>query len=356
MYTIRQVIQAIKRHVVQVSWPALIAMLLLHAVSTAVLLTLAGESALTERETFFYYYVVTTSTVGYGDFSPASEAGKLIVATFQIPFGLALFGAFLGKTGQTITQLLRRNMTGANNFKRLQNHIIIFGWHEQRTGKIIDHILGDVKRQKRTILLCVKDDIEHPFPDNPDVKFVRVTSFTDVNELTRASIASADKVIIDGSNDDQTFATTLRVSKLVKPDCYISCYFSDENKVDMVKEHCPNVECSVAWTAQMLVRSIQDPGASRIQEEMLSTLSGDTQFSMAVPKDLANPVSFLALFMSFKQKYNATILGIAKDRAGLAMDLNPDNNALIHAGDFIHYIARQRLLCEDINWQELTGK
>lgn len=355
MFNLKQLLLALRRHITQVSWPALIALLVLHSVCTSILLSLAGETALTANDNFFYYYVVTTSTVGFGDFSPSTEAGKLIVSSFQIPFGLALFGAFLGKIGQTITLLLRRHMTGDNDFQKLQEHIIIFGWHAHRTGKIIDHILGDVNRKQRTILLCVQQEIEHPFADNPSVLFLRINSFTDVKDLNRAGIATADRVIIDGRDDNQTFTTALRISKLVKGNCHISCYFDDENKVQMIHEHCSNVECSVAWTAEMLVRSIQDPGAARIQEEMLSTLRGDTQFSIEVPDDFdAQGVPFLTLFTAFKKSYNATILGIANDRAGNGMDLNPDNDYRIKKGQFIHYIAQQRLLSQDISWNSLT--
>lgn len=357
MFGFKQLINALRRHITHVSWPALIVLLILHGVCTSLLLTLAGETELTGNANFFYYYVVTTSTVGYGDFSPGSETGKLIVSTFQIPFGLALFGAFLGKIGQTITQLLRRHMTGENDFHKLHDHIIIFGWNEQRTTKIVDHILGDVNRQNRPILLCVQQQLEHPFANNANVSFLRINSFTDTNELSRAGIYQADRIIVDGRDDNQTFTTALKVSKLVKEGCHISCYFDDENKVEMIHEHCPNVECSVPWTAEMLVRSIQDPGAARIQEEMLSTLRGDTQFSMTVPDTAGQSgIEFLNLFTAFKKTYNATILGIADDRAGNGMDLNPDCDFKVTPGQFIHYIAQQRLLSQDINWQSLKNQ
>ncbi|MFT5162492.1 MAG: voltage-gated potassium channel [Alteromonadaceae bacterium] len=353
MFSIKQLILLIRRHITQVSWAALIALLLTHAILTAILLTFAAEEALVSNSNFIYYYIVTTSTVGFGDFSPATIAGKIIVATFQIPLGLALFAAFLGKIGQTITFLLRRHMTGEKNFKHLQDHIIIFGWHPHRTPKIIDHILGDKKRQKRVILLCVKNDITHPFADNEDVEFAKLHSFTDMDELSRTAINHADRVIIDGGNDHETFTTSLRISKLVKADCHISTYFEDEIKVEMLREHCKNIECSVSRSAQMLVRSIQDPGSSRIQEELLSTLQGDTQFSVEVPAGLpSNGVNFIALFEGFKRNYNATVLGIADNSFGDGMQLNPNQDYLVRSGQTIHYIAKTRLLSHDINWNQ----
>lgn len=355
MFSFKHILLLIRRHVTQVSWPALIALLAIHAFSTSLLLLLAGEQALVTHENFFYYYIVTTSTVGYGDLSPATIAGKAIVAIFQIPLGLALFAAFLGKVGQTITFILRRHMTGEKHFNHLQDHIIIFGWHPSRTQKIVSHILGDVNRQKRTILLCAKDEIQHPFADNEIVEFARLHSFTDMEQLSRAAIGAADKVIVDGSNDNETFATALRISKLVKKSCHISTYFDDETKVEMLREYCDNIECNISRTAQLLVRSMQDPGSSQVQEHLLSTNMGDTQFSIQVPEALpAAGVDFIAVFEAFKRSYNATVLGIADNRFGDGMQLNPAHDYQVKNGQIIHYIAAQRLLDQDISWHDFA--
>ncbi|MFT4924360.1 MAG: voltage-gated potassium channel [Phenylobacterium sp.] len=356
MFNLKHVYLAIRRHVTQVTWPALICLLLVHALTTAVLLQLANEDTLVQLDNFLYYYIVTTSTVGFGDLSPGSVAGKVIVSTFQIPLGLAIFATFLGKIGQTITYLLRRHMTGDKNFAHLHDHIIIFGWHPQRTPKIIDHILGDINREDRTILLCVKDDISHPFPDNDHVEFAKLQSFTDSAQLARAAIGDANRVIVDGQDDNETFTTALRISKLVNANSHISTYFDDETKVDMLKEHTNNIECSVSRTAQMLVRSIQDPGSSRIQEELLSTLQGDTQFSIEAPSSLpAGGIDFMAVFDAFKRNYNATVLGVADNRLGDGMALNPSQSYRIKPGQTIHYIAAQRLLSNDIDWTKLSS-
>ena len=242
-------------------------------------------------------------------------------------------------------------MTSEKDFKHLRDHIIIFGWHPHRTPKIVDHILGDQRRQNRLILLCVKQDISHPFADNEHIAFARLHSFTDIDELNRAAIGFADRIIIDGDSDNETFTTALRISKLVDDQCHISAHFYDETKVDMLREHADNIECSLSGIAQMLVRSIQDPGSSRIQQELLSTLHGDTQFSVEVPKHLpVDGLDFMAVFAAFKQQHNATILGVADNRFGDGMELNPKQGYYIKPGQIIHYIAEQRLLSDEIPW------
>jgi voltage-gated potassium channel len=343
----------LRAHVDQLSWQAVALAILTHMLLTWILLYIANEQALTSLTTFFYYYTVTTSTVGYGDFSPTTDLGRWVVALVQIPFGLALFGVLLGKAGQTVTYLIRRVMTGDKNFAHSNNHIIIFGWHDTRTKKMIDYILADTKRTDRRILLAVTEQMEHPFLTNENVDFARLNSFTCLAELERVAIKRADKIIIDGQDDDQTFTTALRISRLVKDDCHISAHFLDETKVDMLLEHCQNVECSSAKSAEILVRSMQDPGSSRVQEELLSTLHGDTQFSLEIPKD-TKEMNFGTLFHHFKQHHDAILLGVAHDLSAQNMDLNPVLDYKINAGDILHYISVERVLKNEVDWESLA--
>ncbi len=347
-----KLIRAIRKHLTEVSWLSIIALVVLHAGLSWLLLTLVGESKLTNPESFIYYYVVTTSTVGFGDLSPDSYYGKLVVALVQIPLGLALFGALLGKLGQSVSKVMRQVMTGEKDFSDYDDHIIIFGWHPKRTGKMINHILGDSKRQNRKILLCVVEEMEHPFADNPMVEFAKLKSFTDDAELVRIAVKEADKIIVDGDNDDQTFTCALKLSNLIADDCHISVYFNDETKVEMLNQYTDNVECNSSITAEILVRAMQDPGSSRLHQEMMSTLHGDTQFSTQVPKDI-KALNFGELFVYFKTKHNATILAVAEDRIGQKMHLNPVSDFVVQSNYVLHYVAKERLTAAEVNWSEI---
>ena len=347
-----KLVRAIRKHLTEVSWLSIIGLVLLHAMLSWLLLALAGEQDLINIESFLYYYVVTTSTVGFGDLSPSSYHGKLVVALVQIPLGLALFGALLGKLGQSVSKVMRRVMTGDKDFSDYDDHIIIFGWHPARTPKIVSHILGDSKRESRKILLCVVEEMEHPFLTNPMVEFARLKSFTDDAELKRIAVKEADKIIVDGDNDDQTFTCALKLSGMIADDCHISVFFSDETKVEMMNKYTNNVECNSSTTAETLVRSMQDPGASRLHQEMMSTLHGDTQFSTQLPAEVAT-MNYASVFVYFKQVHNATVLAVAEDRIGQAMHVNPSNDFVVQGGHVLHYVAKERLTASEINWAEI---
>ena len=346
---LKRLLLTIRNHIDQLSWQAVVIAIAAHMLITWLLLAIAGEQNLLDFGTFFYYYVVTTSTVGYGDLSPSTELGRLLVALVQIPFGLALFGMLLGKAGQTITHIIRRAMTGEKDVTHFANHIIIFGWHPVRTRKMVRYILADEKRVRRDIVLAVIEDIEHPFFSEPNVSFVKLSSYTDEEQLNRVGITTADRIIVEGADDNQSFTTALKISKLVKESAHICAYFDDESKAQMLSEHCANVECSSNRTAEVLVRSMEDPGASRVQQEIMSSLHGDTHFSMTIPKEVAQ-FTFADIFEVFKRQHDATILGIAHNRSALDMDLNPPLDYTIQGGDIIHYIAPERVLASEVKW------
>ncbi|WP_339141261.1 potassium channel family protein [Pseudoalteromonas galatheae] len=351
----KRLVVLMRAHVDKASWQLLFMATLIHMLVTWGLLWLSNESALLPLSTFFYYYVVTTSTVGYGDFSATTDFGRLVVAIIQIPFGLALFGVLLGKAGQFVTYWVRRGMTGEKDFAHLQNHIVIFGWHDVRTKKMVDYILGDNKREDRKIVLAVTEAMEHPLLSYPEVAFARLTSFTDDEQLSRINIERADKIIIDGDDDNQTFTTALKLSRVVKPEAHISAHFLDDSKALLLREHCKNVECSASMSAEILVRAMQDPGSSRVQEELLSTLHGDTQFSLALPAEVSC-LTFGDIFGYFKLHHDATLLGVAHDINALNMDLNPPLDYNITGGDILHYIAPQRVLASEVDWSSLCSK
>jgi voltage-gated potassium channel len=343
----------LRKHFIHVSWFSILMLLGFHAILSWVLLYLVGEYELTNFSSYLYYYVVTTSTVGYGDLSPTSFEGKLVVALVQIPLGLAIFGALLGKLGRSVSRVLRQIMTGEKDFSEEDSHILIFGWHENRTEKMVQHILGDNKRQKRKILLCVTNDLEHPFLDNPLVEFAKLKSLTQDDELTRVAVTKADRIIVDCDNDDQTFTCALKLSSLVKDECHISANFSDDTKIEMLNRYTKNIESNSSRTAEILVRSMQDPGSSRLQEEMMSTLSGHTQFSTQMPFDIGAH-KFGDLFFHLKQNHNAILLAVAEDRIGVKMHLNPDNDFNVMPGQVLHYVAQERIIADEVNWTQIA--
>jgi voltage-gated potassium channel len=334
----------------RLSWHNLLVLLFLQAGGSWLLLSLAGERELTEPSVFFYYNTVVISTVGFGDYSPVTEAGRWAVALFQIPFGLLVFGSFIGKLTQTLVAWVRRGMSGKADYSHCSGHTLLFGWNGAQTERIVDLLLADSASHTQEILLCVTQEMEHPFPEKPAVKFARLHSFTDPAELARVGLASASRVLVDGEDDDQTLTTSLALSAKAAPDAHLCAWFTEASKAELLRLHCPNVEVSSSKEAEILVRSLQDPGASLIQEQIFSTLLGPTLYRIQVPQS-AGELVYGRLLSTFKQEHNATLLGISTQASGQDIELNPAGDTRIGSGSFLYYISPERLQSAQISWE-----
>lgn len=337
----------------RMTWPVMFSLVIMQTAITYFLFFIASESDLINHPLeFIYYNMVVISTVGFGDFSPVTHAGKMIVTLWQIPSGLIIFASFIGKVTQLFINIARRNMNGNNDFYHYDDHILLLCWDEHSTRQIVKLILGDKKRQRRQILLCVTDDMQNPFPDNLDVSFARLRAFSDKKELDRVALSKAKRIIIDGKSDDETLSIALSIATFAAQDANISAHFFDKTKAELLKIHCPHIECSIDNSAKMMVRSMQDPGSSQVTEQLLSTLSGATLYCLQTPV-LDSGIHFGSLFHNLKQQHGMILIGLSHFKNGDDMQLNPAPEQIINSGDYLHYIANERIDIETINWQQV---
>ena len=319
-------------------WYHLLYALLTYFVICWLFLSFVGEDELVEWPRFLYYNLVVISTVGFGDFSPQTHLGQIFVALFQIPFGLILFGALIAKATQFITTLARHRMQGFRDYSNLSGHILLFGWNAKQTPKMIDLILADKKRENRTIVLCVAEDLDHPLPDRELIEFARLPNFTTPAALSQVGIQKADKIIIDGKDDSETFAIVLCVASVASKNTHVVAYFEEPSAADLIRPHCPNVEFATSLEAEILVRSMQDPGASQLQNQLFSTLEGQTLFNVELPLQ-AEGQTFQDISQQL-QAHHALTLGFAEDRLGNGLQLNPDTKTTLKAGQYLYFCSR----------------
>lgn len=177
-----------------------------YLLSSWLFLSLAGEQALTSSFTdFVYYLMVTASTVGYGDMSPTTPAGKWIVALWVIPGGLSLFAMGIGQIASLFLDVWQHQLKGRRSLT-VQNHYLVLGWNDQRTLHLIN-LLQHGEHGNRSIVLAVRPEMDNPLPG--EIEFVRVPSFTDKAGMDKTNVAQASTIIIDNPEDDITLSAIL---------------------------------------------------------------------------------------------------------------------------------------------------
>ena len=330
-------------------WYIVALMLLFYSLSSYLLLVLAGEDGLTEIHDFVYWLVVTGSTVGYGDMSPNTVAGKWIVAVYVIPMGLSIFALVLGRAAAWVSNQWQKGAKGLNALN-VSNHVLVIGWNGKRTEQLIKLLLIEKASslEKPEIVLCVRADITNPFPS--EIEFVHVDSFNKDEDMDRACVSSAATILIDNPHDDMTMTTALYCSNRNKV-AHKVAYFDDESLVPLLQQHCPEIECTPSVAVEMMAKSAFDPGSSLLHHDLLDVYEGQAQFSVTIPQNVA-VISVKNMFYLFKHKYDAIFIGVATNHDIHKIVVNPPLTSELLPGDKIFYIAQNRI--HHFDWSKFT--
>lgn len=335
------------RHFLELRWQTFVLVIAAYFFISWVLLRLSGEAAITELSVFFYWMMVTASTVGYGDFSPTTVAGRYAVSLFVIPVGLSLFGLAVGRIAAFISFQWHRGVKGLKTL-HYQDHIVVIGWNGARTLQLLRLLLREMEHQDKpkNIVLCIRVDIENPLPN--DIGFVRAESFTSDSDMERASIDKAATIIIDNPDDDITLTTALYCHSK-NPTAHSIAYFSEESLGLLLNKHCPNVECLPSVAVEMMAKAAVDPGSSFLHHELLNVDKGMTQYSLRF--NFERELSVEDLFLYLKRSFDATLIAIA-DPSNWQISLNPKLNEQVKPGYVIYYIADERI--QFIDWSGIN--
>lgn len=345
MQTWTKVRKLMKQYFSNMRWYVVVGMLLFYSLSTYLFLYLAGEESLLNIHDYVYWLVVTGSTVGYGDMSPSTNAGKWLVALYVIPMGLSIFALVLGRVASWVSIQWQRGARGLNVLN-VSDHVLVIGWNGKRTEQLIKLLLIEKASslEKPEIVLCVKADVINPFP--ADIEFVHVDSFNNDEDMDRACVATAATILIDNPHDDMTMTTSLYCSKRNK-NAHKVAYFDDESLVPLLRQHCPEIECTPSVAVEMLAKSAFDPGSSLLHHDLLDVYEGQAQFSATIPEG-TDIISAKNLFIHLKTKYDAAFIGVASNHDIHKIVVNPPLSSSLIAGDKIFYIAENRI--HNIDW------
>ncbi|MDX1452325.1 MAG: ion channel [Oleiphilaceae bacterium] len=336
----------ILKHFMDLRWHGIVLAIVFYVIASWVLLRLSGETSLTSSLDYLYWLAVTASTVGYGDLSPQTTGGRIIVSIFVIPLGLGLFGLAIGRIAAFVSYQWRKGIQGLKKLN-VKDHILVVGWNGNKTLHLIRLLLREMEHgANKSVVLCVRHEMENPFPEH--IGFVRVNSFTTDEDMTRAGVQTASCIIIDNLDDDITMTSSLYCSSQ-NPRAHIIAYFQQEELGHLLKSHCPNIECMPSVSVEMIAKSAVDPGSSALHHELLDVDKGMTQYSVIY--DGADNILVADVFHALKRKYDATLIGIAGKQCE-DMEINPALDKKIVPGSTIYYIADERV--RHFDWREMS--
>ncbi|MGH8078017.1 MAG: potassium channel family protein [Lysobacter sp.] len=350
MFVLARLVRSLRLHVQRVSWGVVFAALMLHMASTWLLLAWAGEAKLVGWDAFPYWYMTTATTIGYGDLTPGSPAGRYVVAFFVMPGAVALFASVLAKSSTTLLGFWRRHHVGKMNYEEMRGHTVLIGWRGRESVRLVQLLLSDRNTDDEGIVLVAQGVSENPLPEQ--IRFVAIESYADCESYERAAIRHAARIIVHTDNDDQSLAAVFAVmaqaaaAPATKP--HVVAHFDADTVAALVRSHYSHVECTRPLHVDVIARAAQDAGSSLVASEWLSS-SGATQFSLQVPTD-APMLNAGKLAAAFRQQ---SALWIGYREAGVPV-LNPADDARVPAGALLYYLANDRIDGQRFAWPALA--
>ncbi len=317
-------------------WTLLIALIVFHALVTWGLLALAGEEKLNGAATFFYWYATTAYTVGYGDLSPQTDAGRLITALWVFPGAIAAFTTIVAKVLSAIGEVWRVRRSGKGDYSRMTASTVLIGYHPVRTPRMIAELCADLSRDERLVLLTRQTvtDLDRR------LSYVQSESLTSTAALIRAGVPTASRILVFTDTDSDTLSATLAASALAPSSAHLVCYFEDEDHARLIDQHCPQVEVVLFAGPELVARACKDPGSSQVISALTSHLDqGATLFSLQWPE--RPPQSFGDLARTLLDR-GATLLAI-QTGADTLPTFNPASDHKVGQGDRLFYVASNRV-------------
>jgi len=291
-----------------------------------------------------YFSIVTISTVGYGDYVPKTELGKLISSLYilvGVGIGLYVLGNisefFIGGYFKKVNQM--RAME--KRIKYLKNHFIICGYG--KSGRVVANKL-EKEGAKYVVIDNNAELLENEMENNPNFNYI-VGDATLDDVLIKARINEAKGLISTVSRDSDNVYITLSARRL-NPNLYIIAKADERVSMDKLliagadKVVSPYVIGGLRMAELALKPDILD-----FVSTFMSIAKYEYDEDLEIRKILVSENSELAgktiSETKIRQKSGATIIGIKK---GDELITNPSASVVLSPNDIIYAFGTEEQL------------
>jgi voltage-gated potassium channel len=279
-----------------------------------------------------WYSIVTLSTVGYGDFYPISNIGKIIGLIFVFS-SLGVLGYLISQLTVKLTQYMEKKKNGAFGTK-MENHIVVIGY-----DKFSNHILKQISstRINAAVVTDKKEDVESiNLTFGNDNIFSFYTDLEKIEDLEKVNINKAAKVFVNFPDDTEMLVYVLNL-KTAYPD--IEVVVSLNNITFKKTFRTAGVLYAVSReeiAAKLVASYIFEPDVAVLTEDLMASASDKDDFDLVefkVTKD--NPYlnkDYDFAFLNVRKHYSSILIGIYKD--GI-VHKNPTQPITISEDDYL---------------------
>jgi voltage-gated potassium channel len=279
--------------------------------------------------------------VGYGDYFPATTAGRLFVGFPTMFLGVGLLGYILSLGGASVLESRALEVRGLKNITS-ENHVVICGFaSRERLGKLIAELRRDVATADCDIVVI--DDRIDELPRelrSADVLFVKGDAGRET-VLAQANLMQARSTILQASLEQPQTSDDRNLKIALAVECYNPGVFTvaecvnPENEPYFRRANVDAIVCVSSLSEQMLVQELQDPGISSVVSELTSNACGKQIYMVDVPSDCHD----YAAVRETCERHQTLALGVRRDGVN---HLLPADSLRMQPADQLIIVADQR--------------
>ncbi len=291
-----------------------------------------------------WWSVVTMTTVGFGDYFPATTGGRILVGFPTMLIGVGLLGFVLAQLATFFIRADVLNRKGLN-MQQLKDHIILCNYPSLHRVESIVSALMDTPSAKSTIVLM--DDELGELDEilaKRGVSFVRGNP-AQVETMERAAVSSASRAVILSRHPHESASDTAAVAialtlRSANPDLHIVAECVDPAHIEVLERAgCNSVVCLQDLTPGLLAHEVTDPGVNQVLSEM-SRWHSDLANLFVVPLHLGDKGSHVEVLRRWTEKEGATLVGVR--RANGEVLINPAADTQVLSGDAAVLLSHER--------------
>ncbi|MBP1911491.1 potassium channel family protein [Thermococcus stetteri] len=265
------------RRLVKIRYKAKRSKLLQIGVAVVILsVVFAGLFAYFEGLDFFtalYWAVITMATIGYGDITPKTEAGR-VVAMVAAVAGISTFTALVSLLAEFLISSSLRRMMGMHRVG-YSGHYVVIG-QGSSVVSFVNEILSAMDRgelPRRPVVVVFPNEEERRKVELPEEVEVLIGDPINRETLERARVESASHVVLALDDDSKSVFVTLRVKSISSAKVLVEALSGDS--IDLLKQAgADRVVLSRGMAGRLLASAVIEPEVVDVIDDITSSLGG----------------------------------------------------------------------------------
>jgi voltage-gated potassium channel len=279
--------------------------------------------------TAFYWAIITMATIGYGDVTPQTAAGRAVAMVAAVA-GISTFTALVSVLAEYFISSSLRRMMGMHRVK-YSGHYVVIGQGSSISSCVNELLLaistGDA--EPRPVVVVFPNDEERRKVELPEEVEILVGDPTNRETLERAHVEDASNVILALEDDSKSVFATLMIKRMSKAKVLVEALKSES--VELLKQAgADRVIVSRSFAGRLLASSIFEPEVVDVIDD-LTTALGRYDVSVIVEKDVWG-MEYIDAMRKLREDCGCFLLGYYIDEPVLNPSLNekiPEGSKLI---------------------------